>query len=246
MPVVHALSDLHLLRPEEPFYQRFIKWMMSVPQPGDHLALAGDIFDVYVGNKSVFAGLHAPYFRAIRHLLQQGVRVHHIEGNHDFWLQGAYSEQGCTGAQVHGDFVEITIGARKLRVEHGDLADPDDRIYLLLRKFFRSGLADALIRAVPGFMLDHLGQTWSNGSRDRQGELPDSWSTEGLAALRQTFFNYSRTRVGPGLADSLIMGHCHDAHECAGYMNVGFPRKHQHSVLWNPVDNSLTRRPLEP
>ena len=241
---VHALSDLHLLHPGEPFYQKILNWLSTVPQPGDHVALAGDIFDVYVGNKSVFRKLHSPFFEAIRGLSQRGVFVHHVEGNHDFWLRGAYLDSGCADVRVHGDSIEIELSGRTLRVEHGDLADPTDRIYLLLRKFFRSGLALAMIGGTPGVLLDWMGRTWSNGSRDRQGELPESWSEERRNQLRQIYFEYSRSRVGPGRADSLIMGHCHDAHDCPGYMNVGFPRRHQAWVRWTPESNTLERIPF--
>lgn len=233
------------MRPDEPFYQQILRWMGSVPKPGDHLALAGDIFDVYVGNKEVFSRTHAPFFEAVRSLLQNGVSVHHVEGNHDFWLRGAYVDSGCPGAKVHGDSIEIALAGKTLRIEHGDLADRTDRFYLVFRKFFRSGFALAMIGGTPGVLLDWMGRTWSNGSRDRQGELPDAWSEQRRGALRRIYFEYAATRVGRGLADSLIMGHCHDAHECTGYMNVGFPRKHQAWVRWTPEYNLLERVPFE-
>lgn len=236
----HVLSDLHLLHPEEPFYRAVLRFIREIPKAGDHLALAGDIFDVYVGNKKVFRELHRPFFEAVREACTRGVSVHHIEGNHDFWIAQSYTDMGCAQAVVHGDFIEIHLDGRKLRVEHGDLADETDRFYLLLRKFFRSGLGLTLVQAFPGGALDRLGQLWSNTSRDAK-KLPDDWTAEDRERLRSIFFDYARTRVGPGKADALVMGHCHDPHACDGYMNVGFPRRHQQWVRWNPRTNTLER-----
>jgi UDP-2,3-diacylglucosamine hydrolase len=244
-PKVHVLSDLHLMAPSEPFYQRILKWLETVPAPGDHLALAGDIFDVYVGDKTVFASQHSEFFTRVRGLLSRGVKVHHVEGNHDFWLEDAYRTMGCADARVHGDFIEIALSGRKLRVEHGDLADSTDRTYLLLRRFFRGSLGRLLVQLAPGAILDAVGNAWSNGSRDRQPELPDAWSAERRESLREMYFAYARTQLGATGASALVMGHCHDAHECAGYMNVGFPRKHGAWVRWTPETNLLERVGLD-
>lgn len=238
-PYVHVLSDLHLVHPDEPFYQSVLRFIQEVPQPGDHLALAGDIFDVYVGNKGVFRTLHRPFFEEVRAATARGVIVHHIEGNHDFWVEGSYSEMGCS-ARVHSDFVEIEIGERTLRIEHGDLADPSDQFYLFLRRFFRSPLGLGLVRIFPGPLLDRLGQLWSNTSRDAK-LLPDDWTPEDRERLRAVFCAYARSRTGPGRADALVMGHCHDPHGCEGYMNVGFPRRHKKWIRWNPLTNELER-----
>jgi UDP-2,3-diacylglucosamine pyrophosphatase LpxH len=243
-PQVHILSDLHLLAPSEPFYQRILQWMDRVPVAGDHVALAGDIFDVFVGNKAVFCSTHSPFFKAVKALLAREVRVYHIEGNHDFWLQGAYAAASGEGVHVASEFVEIELEGKRLRIEHGDLADSTDRFYLLLRSFFKSGVGKFLVDSSPGILLHHLGHAWSNGSRDRQPELPDAWSEEKRSRLRQTYFEYAKSRLGPGKADSLVMGHCHDAHESPGYMNLGFPRKHQAWVRWTPESNRLERVPF--
>jgi len=239
-PVVHILSDLHLVKPEEPFYRGVLRFIDEIPQPGDHLALAGDIFDVYVGNKEVFRNTHISYFQAIHRALERGVHIHHIEGNHDFWLGDSYSDLGCGAVQVNGDAIELQVENRKLRVEHGDLADTSDQFYLLLRAFFRSGLGRSWVAITPGRVLDWVGNLWSNTSRDSK-LLPDDWSQEDRLRLRKIFFDYAASRLGVGKADALVMGHCHDPHECAGYMNVGFPRKHQSWVRWNPSENKLER-----
>ena len=239
---VHILSDLHLLNPGEAFYQSVLRFIADIPRPGDHLALAGDIFDVYVGDKEVFRELHRPFFEAVRMAGLRGISVHHVEGNHDFLLAESYAAMGCNQARVHGDFIEIELLGRKLRVEHGDLADRSDWFYLLLRGFFRSSIGRGLVNLLPGTTLDRLGQLWSNTSRDNK-TLPDDWRAEDRELLRSVFFEYSRTRVGPGKADALVMGHCHDPHSCEGYMNVGFPRRHRNWVRWNPLENKLERLP---
>ncbi|MFN7684802.1 MAG: UDP-2,3-diacylglucosamine diphosphatase [Oligoflexia bacterium] len=243
-PRVHVLSDLHLLDPSEPFYRRILDWLASAPSMQDHVVLAGDIFDVYVGNKSIFRQKHAPFFSAVSSLLRRGVQVHHVEGNHDFWIAQSYLDSDCAKAQVHGDFIEIELVGHKLRVEHGDLADPRDAGYLRLRKFFRGKLGQFLVEVIPGSVLDRIGQVWSNGSRDRQPELPDAWSKTKRDELRSIYFDYAKKRLQLSGANALVMGHCHDPHECPGYMNVGFPRTHGSWVRWTPEENRLERVPF--
>ncbi|MEN9722790.1 MAG: hypothetical protein RJB38_776 [Pseudomonadota bacterium] len=241
---VHILSDLHLLHPEEAFYQNVLRFMQEVPNTGDHFILAGDIFDVFVGNKAAFTRLHRPFFEQARRCEERGVHLHHIEGNHDFWLAGAYRQMRCEKIQIHGDFCSISVDGHTLRVEHGDLADPNDQNYLRLRSFFRSPLGATLIQCAPGALLERLGHFWSDSSRKRQS-LPEDWMPEKRAELRSIFFAYAKSLLENGSCSALVMGHCHDPHEIPGYMNVGFPRKHGHWIRWSPSSNTLERLPLQ-
>jgi len=236
----HVLSDLHLLHPDEPFYQSVLRFIREVPQPGDHLVLAGDIFDVYVGNKRVFRELHRPFFAAVREATARGVAVHHVEGNHDFGLAGSYLDTDCAGTNVQGDFVEIEMEGRRLRIEHGDLAASYDRTYLLLRRFFRSRLGAFLVRIAPEFLLDRLGHLWSDTSRNIK-KSPEEWPEEDRERMRRAFFDYARRQLERSGADVLVMGHCHDPHGIERYMNVGFPRRHRQWIRWNPRANLLER-----
>lgn len=237
---VHILSDLHLLDPKDSFYQSVLRFIEEIPQRGDHLALAGDIFDVYVGNKAHFREKHRPFFKAIERACSRGISAHHVEGNHDFWLKDSYRSMGCSQVEVHGDFIEITLAGRTLRIEHGDLAYTDDQTYLLLRRFFRSSLGKFCIDLAPGRLLNRLGETWSHQSRTTKKPIQE-WSDGDLSRLRALYFAYSRQVLQERRLDALVMGHCHDPHECEGYMNVGLPMRHRQWVRWTPSKNHLER-----
>jgi UDP-2,3-diacylglucosamine hydrolase len=95
---LYAVSDLHIRDEHDPLYPPLLALLRERAMPGDQVVLAGDIFDVFVGDKPEFTERYAEFLRAARAAAARGVRVDYLEGNHDFLLGRAL---GGHGIRVH-------------------------------------------------------------------------------------------------------------------------------------------------
>jgi len=224
----YFLSDLHLQTGSDAASQRFAKFLTTVPQPGDLLLLGGDIFDLFVGNKSVFRAKHAGVLAALASVAKSDVEIHYLEGNHDFHVQRAFAK--LRNFHVHAeDFFREWQGT-KIYVSHGDQIDPEDRGYHLLRGVTRNFFFRLLLSLFPGAWLDALGAASSRKSRQYNHE--DAGGQPGRERLRALYANFARTKVAEGF-NHVLIGHSHlrdqieleAGNERGEYVNLGFSRE---------------------
>lgn len=219
------LSDLHLRDGGDEASQRFTKFLRTIPARGDLLLLGGDIFDLFVGNKKIFREKHAPVLAALRAAAENGVEIHYLEGNHDFHVQRAFGR--LPNFKVHADDFGVEWGGRKILISHGDMIDPDDSGYRLLRAVTRHFLFRAFVTLLPGRGIDAIGNASSKKSRQYNHE--DAGGQAGRERLRALYANFAREKIGAGYAHVLV-GHSHlsdqielEIGEKRGeYVNLGF------------------------
>jgi UDP-2,3-diacylglucosamine hydrolase len=246
---VYAVSDLHVWGEEDPLYRSLLA-LVRAPRAGDVLVLAGDVFDLFIGDKEVFRGRYREFLAALREAGERGVRVHYVEGNHDFLLARALA--GLPSVEVHASECAFEHHGKRFYVGHGDLVDRRDYGYRALRGFLRSPFIRAFVRVAPGGWVDWIGRTGSERSRGGARERPaPAYSGERLARLRALFRSYAEERLREG-HDFVILGHCHDLDEreasiggrACHYANVGFPREHGVFLRWEPGRPRLEREKL--
>ena len=144
---LYVVSDLHIRDERDPLYRSVIE-VLARAKEGDTAVLAGDIFDLFVGNKAVFTGRYQEFLSALRGAGERGVALHYIEGNHDFLLAKALGP--ARGVHHHAEDVAFEIAGRRFFVAHGDTADREDYGYRVLRAFFRGPLIRAFVAVAPG------------------------------------------------------------------------------------------------
>jgi UDP-2,3-diacylglucosamine hydrolase len=244
-----VISDLHIIGPHDPLYASLLRLLRERARPGDTVVLAGDVFDLFVGNKDVFLDRYRDFVSALREAGTRGVCVHYIEGNHDFLLRGAFRD--CSGLQVHPSEVSIELGGKRILVSHGDLFDREDYGYRALRSFFRSPVMKGIVNVVPGRWLDWYGNAHSRQSRASKPILASGLPTEQIERLRKIYRSAAAERLAQGY-DFVVAGHCHDLDEMeftiAGrfgqYVNVGYPRAHGSFLSWTPGEPKIQREKL--
>lgn len=164
------IADAHLRSPDDLNYQTLLTFLESQSTGLRTLYLLGDIFEFWLGFEHVAYADHIPALDCFRRLHDQGVNIVYVEGNHDFNL-GPFFEQRLN-CKILPNGGEVRIDDNRVYLAHGDLADPSDRGYRLLRRFFRSGL----IRFLSGIV--HPDKIWkfagwasrnSAGKRNRSG-----------------------------------------------------------------------------
>jgi UDP-2,3-diacylglucosamine hydrolase len=246
---LYAVSDLHILGAEDPLYRSLLALLRDRAREGDTVVLAGDVFDLFVGNKRVFAERYREFFAALRETGARGVRIHYIEGNHDFHLRRAFD--GIPGLELHAREFGLETGGRRFFFAHGDLVDRKDYGYRALRLFFRSPLMKAALAVMPCSMVEWVGARAAAASKGRAHRLPTQLSAGRLESLRNAYRSFAAERLARGY-DFVVMGHCHDLDEksfvigsrSGQYINVGYPRAHGSFLSWAPGDERIQRERL--
>lgn len=199
------VSDLHLRSDVEENARLFLKFLAALER-GDwtHLFLVGDVFDLWIADHDYFSSRFYEIIQKLKSLRARGVEVHYFEGNHDLDLKPYFeSKVGCV---IHEAAFTTTIAGRRLRIEHGDEMDPDDRDYLFLRWLLRTPTMRWLGRHVPGKIVQMIGETASKGSR--------RYTTKVRAALEsnlvdEKILEHAKKVYQQSPFDLLISGHVH-------------------------------------
>lgn len=166
------ISDIHLKDAEErngKILLRFLRSLLEQNPSEVHLFMLGDIFDLWVGGHAYFAKKFEPLIAALRDLKKAGARITYIEGNHDVHIESFF--QGQLGVEVFVEAQYYLIDGVRVRCEHGDLINVNDKNYLKYRALIRHPLVKPLGTHLPGSFWNYIGNKASKASRARSGHF---------------------------------------------------------------------------
>ena len=228
-----VFSDLHLSDPTSSLYQSFLTALQEPDSAQDVVVFAGDIFEIFVGNSSYFRQKHNVFFKTLKILNQKKVRLYYIEGNHDFHLSAAFSDDSVKVIDS-----ELVLG--KIYIAHGDLVDESDVSYLRLRKFFRSQTVKKIVDLIPGTDVEWISELMSRTPEQKGFDVPKA-SGE-IPRVRSIYRNFAEEKKRQGF-DFVILGHCHDLDDLQPfYFNMGYPPVHRQFLFYSAESNSFIRR----
>ena len=191
------IADAHLRHPQDQNYKNLLNFLEQQQGNLDALFLLGDIFEFWIGYRSVVFSEHLPLLSRLQQLTEQGCQLFYVEGNHDFNLGAFFNETlKCT---VVPDQQIITFGPQKIFICHGDLANPQAKSYRLMRAFWRSRFLKFLSRVVPPDSAWRFGNFLCNLSRKKNRQHHDPSSL---------VIPYAKKSLVQG-ADSFVCGHFH-------------------------------------
>lgn len=209
------VSDIHLTALDDPRAVVFLRWLKAL-QPGNlyvdgadqtnyitHLFLMGDIFDLWVADHSYFKDKFKDIVDELSRLKHAGVKIHYFEGNHDLDLEPFWSNQ--MGFHIHEGRLLAQLGSWRLRLEHGDQMDPEDKGYIFLRWFLRTPVMRWLGRHLPGFVVRRLGEWMSKKSRHYTSEV----KTVSPMGAREKIRKHAELVAEDEFFDLIISGHMH-------------------------------------
>lgn len=146
MSISRALvaSDAHLgaVSPEQE--RRFLAFLETVPDRADELVLVGDVFDFWFEWRHAVQGEHFAALRRLADLVDAGLRVRMVGGNHDAW--GGPFLEGEVGVELVEGPVVTEVGGRRTFLAHGDGLADGDWGYRILKQVIRSRTARVLFR----------------------------------------------------------------------------------------------------
>jgi len=133
------VSDIHLgavPAATENAFRAFLGWV------GDHasgLLINGDLFDFWFEYRTVIPRKHFRVLAALADLVDGGMPVTFLGGNHDAWTGNVLARD--VGLEIASEPLERTIAGRRAMVVHGDAVGEGDLPYRMLRKVLRSRAA---------------------------------------------------------------------------------------------------------
>ncbi|MFM8316630.1 MAG: UDP-2,3-diacylglucosamine diphosphatase [Deltaproteobacteria bacterium] len=195
------ISDVHLQDANGKKTRAVLEFLQSKASQVDHLFILGDLFDVWPGTTNYLISYFSPVLDVFRSLINQGCSIHYIEGNHDFRLGKYFTER--VGIKVYPYSFEAVWNNRKVFIAHGDLGNPSEKSYRILRKLLRSDWLHFLIKPIPGKLIFLLGQKTSQASRNYQ-----KTSDSKIEQIRKTYRDTAKDLFEKGY-DVVVMGHTH-------------------------------------
>jgi len=205
MTRAYFVSDLHLDLPDDPrslLFERFLA-IVADDQRATHLFLMGDIFDLWLADHDYFCERYADIVARLRELRASGLEIHYFEGNHDLHLTRFWSDE--MNMIVHEGPINLHVGATRLRLEHGDQMDPDDRGYIFLRWFLRTPPLRFLIHHLPGKLVAWIGERASAHSRTYTSETKTLSADDAVEKIR----THAAKVHAKEPFDLIISGHVH-------------------------------------
>jgi UDP-2,3-diacylglucosamine hydrolase len=142
-----VVSDIHLGEIPPEGEETFLSFLQSLPGKVDELLINGDLFDFWFEYHSVILRRYFPVLRRLADLVDAGVRVRLVGGNHDAWTGSFLGEE--IGIELLDAPVATALANRRAYVAHGDGLLDGEGAYRAFRGVIRSRAFRALFRLAP-------------------------------------------------------------------------------------------------
>lgn len=201
---IYFLSDAHLgsddPASEKVKLEKLFAFLEMVRRDGEKLYILGDLFDFWFEYKTAIPKQHLRVVFKLASLVEAGIPIHYITGNHDFWLGDFLSRE--VGIVIHGDRMEATEQGKKLFLIHGDGLSPADWKYRAFVRFpLRNRVAIALYRLLPPDWGIPLAKAVSSRSRNHTSGRQQHFLKD--------YETFAEKKLGEGY-DAVIIAHTHE------------------------------------
>ncbi len=215
---IFFLSDAHLgaqgeLK-EKLKEERLNSFLEKVRQEGEYLYLVGDMFEFWFEYKSVIPKDHFTVLTRLRQLVDRGIKVNYLVGNHDFWLGDFLPKK--IGIPIFKQPLDVVHQGKRIFISHGDGLAKKDLGYRFLKKILRSKLNIFLYRQIPPDISYPLAKLVARGSRNWVGRRETDYL--------QDYEKFAKDKIKQGF-DAVILAHTHVPTLCdfgeGVYLNLG-------------------------
>ncbi|TVR66813.1 MAG: UDP-2,3-diacylglucosamine diphosphatase [Gemmatimonadales bacterium] len=129
-------SDVHLGAIPPDTVRTFHQWLRWTAERADLLVINGDLFDFWFEYRSVIPRGYTRTLGILGELVDQGVAVHLVGGNHDWWGGSMLTDE--IGVHFHHEPVVLEVSGRRCLFAHGDGLGRGDLGYRAMRWTLRS------------------------------------------------------------------------------------------------------------
>ena len=213
------VSDLHLGAVPAAHEEAFIAFLAQVPERTRDLVINGDLFDFWFEYGSVVLRGHFRVLRALADVVDAGVRVRLVGGNHDAWGGSFLKEE--VGLELVSGPVITDVGGRRTYLAHGDGLGKGDVAHKVFRRISRHPWSVAAFRMIhPGLATRFAaGASATEHNYDRGDDGADERAVRLAEFATRTLFEDETLAL-------VALGHCHQPEltEVASgryYLNTG-------------------------
>ena len=201
---LYFISDVHLSlngsADEVGKRERLIEFVRHVAGTGGTLFIVGDLFDFWFEYKHVMPKAYFDILTALNNAKLNGVNLHFIPGNHDFWGREFLEETLFN--KVYPKGVTLDIEGKRFLINHGDGLLSWDRGYRALRGLLRNRVFIFFYRWLHPDIAYAIAKNFS-----RNGDY-DHYTPEQKEQIVEELTQYSEEQCNNGI-DYVIMGHYH-------------------------------------
>jgi UDP-2,3-diacylglucosamine hydrolase len=216
-PPVYFLSDAHLGAERGEVATRQMRnlhrLLDDVESHGRGLVIAGDLFDFWFEWKTVVPKQYFQLLYRLRKLIENGIPVHLLAGNHDFRIHGFLESE--VGMITHQNAIALQIADSRVFIFHGDGILARDHGYRLLKKILRSPTCQKLF----SWLHPDFGMMLARGT-----SMTSRNATKGDPAEDEEYIRFARNRFAENY-DGVVLGHAHRPMEIIEdgktYLNLG-------------------------
>jgi UDP-2,3-diacylglucosamine hydrolase len=199
---VFFLSDAHLGAEEESKErlkeEKLISFLERVKDEGETLYLVGDMFEFWFEYKHVIPKDHFGVLDKLKQLVDSGVAVNYVVGNHDFWLGDFLPKQ--IGIPIFRDSVRIVHQGKKIFISHGDGLAEKDAGYRILKRILRNRVNIFLYRQIPPDISYPLAKFVAGRSR--------SYVQKRDTGYLEDYESFAAEKIKQGF-DAVVLAHTH-------------------------------------
>lgn len=214
----YFISDAHLGlsdKKEEKFKESIIvSFLDSIKDDAKELYIVGDLFDFWIEYKYVVPKGFYRFFAKLSELVDNGLKVYYLAGNHDFWRGNYFKDE--FGINILDEPFEREIEGKRFFIHHGDGLAYNDTGYKIARMILRNKVCQFLYSLLHPTIGIGLAKGTSSKSRDHTSKK-DYSQKDGLK-------DFALKKVSEGY-NYVLMGHRHHPvmiNEGTGwYINLG-------------------------
>lgn len=197
------VSDAHLGAAPPEHESALLEFLARVPEMAPDLLINGDLFDFWFEYQTVILSRHFRVLRVLSEIVEAGVRIRMLGGNHDSW-GGRFLEEEIGIELVEGPIV-TDVGGRRSYVAHGDGLGGGDWGYRALKTVIRSRPARIAFRQIHPDWSARLIRLVSR-TESRHGRPDDPASDVRANRLRDLAKDLLSA---DGELELVVFGHCH-------------------------------------
>ncbi|MCJ7578234.1 MAG: UDP-2,3-diacylglucosamine diphosphatase [candidate division Zixibacteria bacterium] len=199
---IYFISDAHLGAEEKEIEkikeERLLAFLDKVKEDGESLYILGDMFEFWFEYNDLIPKDHFKILSQLRNVVDSGIKVSYVVGNHDFWLGDFLT--GQMGIKIFKEEVEVNHQDKKIFIAHGDGLAKKDFGYRILKKILRSRVNIFLYKQLPPDLSYPLAKFVAGKSRAQADKREASYVEDYKS------FAYEKIRQG---FDAVILAHTH-------------------------------------
>ncbi|HET8655509.1 MAG TPA: UDP-2,3-diacylglucosamine diphosphatase [Longimicrobiaceae bacterium] len=196
------VSDVHLGAVPEETERAFRDFLAAAARESSGLLINGDLFDFWFEYHTVVPSRHYRVLAALADVVDAGVPVWFVGGNHDAW--GGDFLRREVGVEVVSGPLRMELAGRRALVAHGDGVGGGDLGYRALKRFIRHPVTVGAFRLLhPDWGAWIAGRASSTEEKER---LQDPRAAGRAAYIRR--WAAEQIERDPSL-DLVVAGHSH-------------------------------------